>query len=202
VLAGVIPLDRHGWLSSHYLVIPVPDTDHVVAEIHQRISQEVPIEVPAPVRPLGVIPISRAIIDALFVFVLKPPHRVELLPGRLPGASPTLDSFNDVELISLYFLASLFRAAFCRNSTNRPSASSFTSMESSRASVARVSGPAALVLGEHRETIHKSDTKAGARCQRCEGSPFQRKIHAPLHVGRARELHPRTHARNRQPEDC
>src|SRR5262249_18483585 len=74
---------RHNRRAPPYGKVAVLHTDDVAAEVLQWVAQEVPVEVPAPLRPLWLIPRSRL----LFVVVLKPPDRVELLQERLACSS-------------------------------------------------------------------------------------------------------------------
>src|SRR5262249_17555433 len=63
----------------------------VAAAVLQWVAQEVPIKFPAPVRPLWFVPRGRL----LFVVVLKPPDRVELLQERLGCSSSDRLCFNN-----------------------------------------------------------------------------------------------------------
>src|SRR5262249_41229303 len=79
----VVSLHRHDRRAPPYEVVAVLHAADVAAEVLQWIAQEVPVEDPAPLRPPWFIPRGRL----LFVVVLKPPDRVELLQERLACSS-------------------------------------------------------------------------------------------------------------------
>src|SRR5262245_19984709 len=81
----VVALHRHHWRSARNGVVAVGDAEHIAAEVLQRVAQEIPIELPAPLRPLRGIPERRR--DRLLVVVLEPPDRVQLLQERLERSS-------------------------------------------------------------------------------------------------------------------
>src|SRR5262245_60312983 len=81
----VVALHRHHWRSAGNGVVAVGDAKHIAAEVLQRVAQEIPIELPAPLRPLRVIP--GRIRGMLLIVVLEPPDRVQLLQERLERSS-------------------------------------------------------------------------------------------------------------------
>src|SRR5262245_522617 len=81
----VVAMHRHHWRSARDGVVAVGDAKDIAAEVLQRVAQEIPIELPAPLGPLRVIP--GRIRDLLLVVVLEPPDRVQLLQERLERSS-------------------------------------------------------------------------------------------------------------------
>src|SRR5262249_57071965 len=81
----VVALHRHHWRSARDGVVAVGDAKHIAAEVLQRVAQKIPIELPAPLRPLRAIP--GRIRGMLLVVVLEPPDRVQLLQERLEKSS-------------------------------------------------------------------------------------------------------------------